>query len=699
VRWKRLLILFAWFAAPLLLASCGKSSNTTVSPTITVSCTPVDVTLLSTSQCTATVLNLSSTLVNWSVSGTGTGSITAGGLYTAPAAIPGNNQNVVTITATSQAQSTLTATQNLTLIQPTAINAVTCNTPQGAAATKVASGDQLVCTATSSTGATVPVNWTVSSALGGDIGSISAQGSYTAPLVPPPGQIVTIAATSKALASETMSVTITVVFGPKVLSGPYAFSLSGRLPTHAFWARVGSFTAGGGALTGIEDTNQGGTPNTVTTQRTFTGSYTIGDDGRGAMQFCEDTSSACPLGQPATAYFRIAMVSPQQAQIIEFSAPGGTAATTIAGGQFLSQSALNFGAGNGNLSGTYSFNFFGVSSTAAQESIVGEFAANGFGSVSAGGSSSPGEMDIDAVGPAFLSATTYSISSNGRGTLTLGGLTFSFYPVSSSRALFIEIDPVPPSATQSSILLGDAYKQQTSSTCGWSLNALNGTTVFQTFGDSSGVAIADVGDFIAANDGTTGSIGGASVDENNGGAVTSTLGTLGGNYTMSSCGRGTLTIGAHSYVFYIISPSDAVLQEVTSGVVASGFLLPSQGGAFADATLTGSYAFRMGGTDAPGAAGHRQDFLGQFTSAGSGTGVAGTLDLNDFGVTQTGVAITNGTYLPVPSGSLRGTMSLPLNTAPASTLNLVLYMVSPKLFYVLETDPTGMAVGVINNQF
>src|SRR4029077_5113497 len=206
--------------------------------TITVSCVPASVSVLGTSQCTATVTNLSSTLVNWTVGGTATGSITSGGLYTAPAAVPTNN--VVTITATSQVQSTLTATQNLTLVQPTAISAVTCNDSQGKTASIVSSGNQLACSATASTGATVPVNWSVASTLGGNIGSISAQGNYTAPLIPPPGQMVTITATSQALATETKSVMVTVVFGDKVLSGPYAFSTSGRLPTHAFWARVGS---------------------------------------------------------------------------------------------------------------------------------------------------------------------------------------------------------------------------------------------------------------------------------------------------------------------------------------------------------------------------------------------------------------------------------------------------------------------------
>ncbi len=717
LRWERLVFFLGVMAALAILTSCG-SSSTTAGPTITVSCVPIDVTVLGTSQCTATVLNLSSTLVNWSVSGTGTGSITTtGGLYTAPAKVPTNN--VVTITATSQAQSSLTATATLTLQAATAITAVICNDSTGHQASTVASLNKLACTAYASvtTGATVPVNWSVTNAnsLGGNIGSISAQGIYSAPVVPPPGQTVTITATSQALATETMSVTATVVYGNAVLNGPYVFSTSGRLTTNAFWARAGSFTAGGGTLIGIEDTNQGGAPNTVTPQRNITGSYSIGPDGRGTMQFCEDTSSACPLGSASTtAYFRVVVISPSQAQMIEIPPAG----TTTAGGEMISQDPSVFGAGNANLSGAYSFNFSGVSTTATEESVVGDFAANGHGTISAGTvnpTTAPGEMDIEAGGQTTLqtplSGATYSIPANGRGTVTLNGLNFSFYPVSASQAKFIEIDSASSTTptTPASILVGDAYNQQTSLTCGWGLNALTGSTLFETSGmvtsgTSSGVSIADLGSFTASNNGTSGAISAASIDENSGGTVSSQVGTLGGSYTMDPCGRGTLAIGSHTYTFFIISASDAVLQETTAatGVIAHGMLVPSQGGPFIASTLSGGYAFRFAGTDAAGTAGHPEDFLGQLTSDGKGNVTGGSFDLNDFGATQTGVAIGNGTYLAPPTGSLRGTMAFPLNTTPSSTTrNLVLYMVSPTLFYALDADPSpaGTAIGVLYNQF
>ncbi len=723
VRWERVLYFFGLIATLGILSSCG-SSTTATTPTITMSCTPTDVTLLGTSQCTANVLNQSSTLVNWSVtgatgapSGSNFGSITAGGLYTAPTVIPGSTQqfNTVTITATSQVESTLTATQSLTLLPPTAISSVTCIDQNSVLAITVSSGNRISCSAVASTGASVPVNWSVSNknhaAVTTNLGSISAQGIYTAALVPPPGQVVTITATSQASSTETLSTSVTVVFGNAVLSGSYVFSTSGRLPTGAFWARTGSFSAGGGSLSGSEDTNQGGTPNTVTTTRPFTGSYSIGPDGRGTMQFCEgNNSAACPQGSPGTAYFKIVVASPNQAQMIEFSAPppAPASAAIIAGGEMLLQNPSVFNAGNANLSGTYSFDFAGISTGGTEQSNVGDFVANGHGNIANGSSSTPATVpgEIDSIingtpqSKAAVAATIYSVSANGRGTMTLNGLNFSFYAISAGRAKFIEIDPTVAPATSASILLGDAYIQQTSSTCGWGLSALNGLDVYETSGTSSTGVIGDLGSFTATSNGATGTINSASIDENNAGTAASTVGTLTGGYTLESCGRGTMTAGAHSYVLYIIASSNAVVQEITSGITAHGILLPSQGGPFVDATLTGSYAFRFGGTNAAGPTGNREDFLGQFTSAGTGTGITGTLDLNNFGTTQLAIPIIGGTY-PPPAAGIRETLALPLSTTPASTRNLVFYMVSPTLFFALDTDaaPSGTAIGVINNQF
>lgn len=708
---KHAIFLFALAATLAFAASCGSTTSTTSTPTITVSCTPTDVIVLNTAQCTATVLNLSSTLVNWSVAvtngGTGSaGTITPAGLYTAPATVPSNS---VTITATSQVQSTLTATQPVTIEQAQEIHTVSCvdpNTNTTPSPLAVSSGNQLDCTATDANGAIVAVNWSVANAtsgLAGNVGTVSSRGIYTAPLVPPPGQKVTITATSQAVPTMTPgTATVTVVFGSTVISGNYVFSASGRLPTGAFWARTGTFSAGGGIINsgGLEDTNQGGSPNIVTLLRSFSGSYSVGPDGRGTMQFCESAANSqapvsCPFGSGAvTASFRIAVVSPQQVLIMESS-------TLTTSGEMVLQDSSIFQSGSQNsqsLDGVYSFGFTGVSSSGSQESAAGDFQSDGFGHIDSGTTPFPGKMDTIPGATALLGSTTYTVSANRRGTMTLNGLTFSFYPISSSRAKFIEIDQ------PDSILLGDAYLQQNSPTCGWTTNvALKGPTVLETLGQASGFVVADVGAFTATN----GSVTGVSMDQNSAGSYSQPAGTGSDAYAVDAdhCGRGTLSVAGHSYVFYIVSspssatvvPVLAVLLETTSGTVASGLLLPSQSGSFTD----GSYAFRMQGTDAAGAAGQEEDLLGQFTSATAAVGGAvswnGTLDLNDFGSAQIGLPITGGVY--TPSTGVRSAGTFPIGNPATTTRNLILYMVSPTLFYVLDKDATGTALGTINNQF
>jgi hypothetical protein len=688
ISWCRLLLIFALLPALLVLNSCGGGSttSTTTTPTITASCAASSVTVNGQVQCTATITNLSSTLVNWSVSGTGTGAINSSGLYTAPATVPTNN--VVTITAAAQAQTSLTATATITIQQPTTISAVVCLDAAQASTLTVASGMSLACTATSSTNSPIPVFWEVNTITGGNatIGKISAQGNYVAPLVPPAGGTVTITAVSQAVSTQMLSVTVTVTFGNAVLQGPYAFSTSGRVTvTSAFFARAGSFSANGqGTLIGgREDSNQAGTVR----QRIFTGTYSIGTDGQGTMQFCEDISTTCTAAA-ATAYFRVAVISPQQAQIIEFSAPNSSAALTATGGEMNLQDISVFN--TGGLAGTYSFNFAGVSSSSALESTVGEFNADGHGTISAGNAAAliPGELDINNGGAQVLTASSYSINADGRGTATIttagGSLKFAVYMISASRAKFIEIDSSP-----ASILAGDAFKQQASASCSWSASALSGAIVFETGGTGSNGGIGDLVSFTASS----GAFTDGSIDENSGGTVSSAQ-SLSGTYAVDAdgCGRGTLSIAspAHSYVFYIIAQGKAVIQETTAGVIAHGFLVPSQGGPFTTASFTGSYALSLAGTNAAGPTGKREDIVGQVTANGTGNVTSGSFDINSFGATQTGVAEI-GTYTSVAANG-RTTMALTTGT-------FVLYLVSPSQMYVLGTNTTSFAIGSLNKQF
>lgn len=693
----------------MILSSCG-SGSTAATPTINVygAASSANAGGLAV-QFTATVENLSSTLVTWQVNSVTSGNsqygtIDTNGLYTPPATQPTND--IVTITAIAQAQTSLTATATITILAPAAITGIS---PNPALPVPATTSEEFTATVAGGSSDTV-VNWYVSNLAtcsatafqgvqgGGtigvtNVGTISPNGltaNYIAPQIPPPGGIVTIYAVSQGSTAQLFyCVPVSVTFGNATLQGPYAFSTSGRIvSTNAFFARAGSFTAScttgctQGSLTGgLEDTNQAGI---VTQQIQFSGTYSIGPDGRGTMQFCEGILTTCTPGA-ATAFFRIVVDSTQQAQMIEFSPPNGSNSLVASGGEMDLQNQSVFSGGKTNLSGSYAFSFAGVSSGATFESAVGEFTANGNGNILAGVSgSTPGSIDTNPGGTQTLSASSYTVSTNGRGTATIGSLDFSFYFVSASRAKFIQIDPSP-----NSILVGDAYKQQTTLSCGWGTNALSGSIVFLTSGSSLGAGIVDVGSFTA--DGS-GGITVASIDENNGGSVSSQLGTLTGNYAVDPCGRGTLTIGGHSYVFYPISASNsAVILETSSGVSAHGFLNQPQGGPFVNSTLTGSYALNLGGVNAPGATGGREDILAQLTADGGGDVTAGSFDINNFGFTQTGISFA-GIYLPT-AGTLRATMNL------GPTRNLVLYQISPTQFYVLDTDATTVAGGSLYNQF
>jgi hypothetical protein len=663
------------------------------------------VTVNGTAQCTRNLLNLSSDLVNWEVSiGTGTpvaggnstlGTIDKNGLYTAPTTQPTPN-NIVTITAVAQAQTSLTATATLTILAATAINAIVCTGSTSTSGLTVTSGLGLACTAADSSGHPISVFWQVDTINGGNaiLGTINSQGNYAAPLIPPPGGTVTITAVSQAVSTNTMSVMVNVTFGNRVLQGPFVFSTSGRVISgNAFFARAGSLNLGGdGTMSGnLEDyVSQSGGAKQF---NNFTGTYSVGADGRGTMQFCEKISATCTPAS-ATAFFRISVVSPQQAQIIEFSQPNTSAALNVGSGEMDSRDASVFS--SGGLAGAYSFNFSGLSSAGAPQSEVGEFSANGHGTISAGSANTPGRIDVNNGGPQTLAASTYTFSGNGRGTATINSSAFSFYAVSSSHAKFIETDA-------SAILVGDAFVQQTTS-CNWGDNALNGAVVFETAGAKSGAEITDLISFTANG---TGVVTAESIDQNSGGTVTTPGSPLGGSYTIDTCGRGTLNIPAttpiHSYVFYMTSVGSALIQEITTGTVAHGTMVQPLAGPFMAASLSGSYALNLAGTNAMSATtGNEQDLVGQVTTSGaatsqSGTVTAGSVDINNnasnLGATQT-VSPVAGIYTIATSGN-RATMTL---TSPQ---NLVLYIVSPtQAFAMVGNDNTGIvAIGSLFKQF
>lgn len=720
-RRRHFILFFALLPALVALNSCGSSSTTNTTPTITVSGSASTVNVNGTVQFTATITNLSSTLVNWEVNSViggnlaTTGAIDTNGKFTAPPNAP--SSNIVTITAIAQAQTTLTGTATVTILPPATITGVT---PTNAT---VVAGMQQTFTATFSSGTGNGVNWFINNsgacsatlgfpnglvAVNGKntypYGQISSQGVYTAPLIPPPGGAIALTAVSQADAKQTFCVPVILAFGNASLQGSFAFSASGRvISSNAFFARAGSFTAGGsgaiiGGLETYNEVGQGGA-----TQHTFLGTYDIGHDGRGTMQFCEDTAaSSCTA---PTVFFRVVIISARQARIIEFSQPvtPNPPASRTATGEMVLQDASVFS--KAGLAGAYSFDFSGLSSVAAPASLsaVGEFSADSFGSISPSVISTiPGRMDINNGGtlsqPAISSTSNYSINANGQGTATLfvsgdpnySQLAFNVYMVSASHAIFIESDG-------QAVLVGDATKQQANS-CSWGNSSLNGLIVIETSGKSS---TGNVTDLIDLNVNGLGVATAIASDENNAGVVSSST-TLAGSYNIDSCGRGTFSLSGpanHNFTFFMISSTSAAIQETTQGAtsaVSHGLLLQPQSGSVTLGALN-SFALNLAGTNAAGPTAREEDTVGQINLDKNGSlianaaGTIGSLDINNFGTTQS-VALTSG---GVAAGS-RAT--LVLNSA-GSVQNFVLYFVSPTQFFVMGTDSSGTAIGSLYQQF
>jgi len=236
------------------------SASITLYPPVTVSVSPSTATLYpgQTQQFAATVTNSGNTAVIWSVSGAG--KVSSSGLYTAPASVTA--QQSVTVTATSQANSSKAASATITLMPPVAVSvSPTTATLYGGQTQQFA--------ATVINTSNTAVTWSVSG-----VGAISSIGLYTAPASVTTQQTVTVTATSQASSTAVASSTITLLPPVSVSINPSTATLYGG-QTQQFAATVTntSNTAVTWTLTGAGTVSSTGlytAPSSVTTQQTVT---------------------------------------------------------------------------------------------------------------------------------------------------------------------------------------------------------------------------------------------------------------------------------------------------------------------------------------------------------------------------------------------------------------------------------------------
>jgi hypothetical protein len=277
----------------------------------------------------------------------------------------------------------------------------------------------------------------------------------------------------------------------------------------------------------------------------------------------------------------------------------------------------------------------------------------------------------------------------GRGTASLAGDNYIFYVVDSTRIKLIGIDF--PSA-----LAGEAFAQ---SGIAFNVASLTGSYAFLLGGSSTSGAIATGGRFTADGGGN---ITNVLLDENNSGGITQLPnGTVTGTYTVDSnqFGGGSLTLtdttsGTFTFIFYLISPTQAILQETDSTITSDGALTAQTTSPITTASLAGDYAFGWSGT-----ATAEQDFAGQLTLA-SGTGnFTGLVDLNDFATAkQTFDASITGNLALAGDGTGANTLTANVGTSPPATLQFTNYVVDLNTVLVVGIDTDRVLAGILVRQ-
>src|SRR5271157_269297 len=196
-------------AATLLLIAVLIPGLAEAATTVTVSPASVSLFTKGQQQFTASVSGTHIGTVVWSMSGTGCsglacGSISASGLYTAPASVPSNP--VVTVSATSIFDGTR-GTATVTILSARNISVSISPTY----ATIAVNGQQQF-TATVTGTSNLAVNWSVSGigCVGFSCGTVSSAGLYTAPATVPVFAIATVTATSVADPTKSASATVVI---------------------------------------------------------------------------------------------------------------------------------------------------------------------------------------------------------------------------------------------------------------------------------------------------------------------------------------------------------------------------------------------------------------------------------------------------------------------------------------------------------
>jgi uncharacterized protein YjdB len=445
------------------------------------------------------------------------------------------------------------------------------------------------------------------------------------------------------------------------LSGSYAFTLTSS-DTRGPSMYVGSISFNGnGGLSGIEDSN---TMNGVQQQVAVSGNYVLYPDGRGNLVF---NANAC---HPAGITLRFALSAGATAGgLIEFDG------LATAKGTLTQQNAAAFNAAAVN--GTYVFRAAGLDARGNPANgpeglaLVGMFAADGAGNIS-GGVDDINDYGV-VNGDNLLSASTYSVDGNGRGTFQLtdssGTYNFALYVVSASESYFIETDAGPATA-----VLGVAElqtPQSYSSVAGTFAYLVDQPVVVKPTIPQTVVTEGQLGDLELT---APSALAGVLNDDSVTGTYINNYGGINGRGQISTCGSGQTCsepTDQHTYFYYMVSASKMLMLQAFAYDNYPQFS-PAVGEAdltvqtpYSVASLSGNYVLQA--HNGNGFA----DGLMLITFDGAGD-INGVVDLSQVG-TVSSTVIGSPQFVETPTAQGNTVISL---STPAATQNYYFYLYS-----------------------
>jgi hypothetical protein len=614
-------------------------------------------------------------------------STTTTATYTAPSNV--TTAFTVTITAQSIAFTSETSSVTISIQPPKALKVTTTTLPGGVV------NIAYPATTIQATGGVAPYTWQVT------VGSLPAgltlnsNGSITGSPMSPGTSSFTVQVTDSEATAITATANLSITVA-NLLTGNYAFELSGFNSQGAF-VMAGSFTSDGtSTISGVEDVNSiQGTPK----NQTFNGTFTITSDNRGQLIF------SSLAGSPTFDFSLDATGA--HGRLVEFDASGNRGA-----GELVQQTVST--CASSTLSGTagtdYVYGVTGAVSAVGGGSpgplvIAGRFTAEVPANSSTPGNIDTGEVDTNVpqsstVNPLGLSGTFQTTSQSARCSMsieagTLATQTYDVFPVLASsgivtEAFIVETDAV--NATTPYLTIGKMIHQTGYPFPGNAESALTGTSVGAVTGNFTSDFVTYIPDVaIASLTWSSGATFSISVVENQGGTVASG-GPFNANFQQADIdGRlATDLVSPLGPTFYVIAPNEVLFIGENTNEPLLGIFEAQSGAPFADASALN--ATFVEGTSAPVAAAE-PDFSGFVTlantTATSGT-IAGTQDTSTSSANTSGQAIT-GTFAGFVGATGAGNVGL---TAPA-TFTGSFFAVSPTKIVMVSTtltDPNPVIV-------